>query len=239
MHRYVNDIHVNYVMCQSFCWLLGLVTFGDIKCVSINIHWLPVATCIKIKALTLTRHCLEQHLVSAHPFPMCTRLPTLTIPVRYQPHRSSYRGWVSRWNEQVRDAILEHTEQVTHSNKEFADWGRTDTLVYQPWVWLSTKDIPFSLGCHKVNHRYIGLYKLLPRINDFTYLPDLPCHWCLALSFHVSCFKSAIEGPLTSALRSALCNDQFFITEESSLQWTFDFCFLSKLHFLLCTLCYL
>ncbi|KAI2661157.1 Transposon Tf2-6 polyprotein [Labeo rohita] len=62
---------------------------------------------------------------------------------------------------------------------------------YQPGelVWLSTRDINLRLPCRKLSPKFIGPFPIIRRLNDVTYELQLPPHYRIAPTFHVSLLK--------------------------------------------------
>lgn len=89
-------------------------------------------------------------------------------------------------------------EQVTATNKQFANRHRQEAPKYRPSdrVWLSTQDIRNIPGCRKLSSHYFGPFKVLRQINPVFYRLALPRHWCLVPNFHVSQLKLVMAGPL-------------------------------------------
>ncbi|KAL0148420.1 hypothetical protein M9458_056230 [Cirrhinus mrigala] len=56
-------------------------------------------------------------------------------------------------------------------------------------VWLSTRDINLRLPCRKLSPKFIGPFPIIRRLNDVTYELQLPPHYRIAPTFHVSLLK--------------------------------------------------
>ncbi len=72
-----------------------------------------------------------------------------------------------------------------------ADIRRAETPTYQPGqkVWLSTRDIRMHLLWKKLSLRYVGPFTIIKQINPVTYQLQLPSHYRIHSSFHVSLLK--------------------------------------------------
>lgn len=90
------------------------------------------------------------------------------------------------------------TKRVNETCKREADKSRSKNLQYKPGnrVWLSTRDLKLSNSCKKLNPRYIGPFKILKQINPVSFRLELPAHYKVNLTFHVSLLKPSIQGPL-------------------------------------------
>ncbi|KAL0151195.1 hypothetical protein M9458_053386, partial [Cirrhinus mrigala] len=81
--------------------------------------------------------------------------------------------------------------RAVRQHKRFADVRRRPVPAYQPGdqVWLSTHDLRLRQPCRKLSPRYIGLFKILRRINDVTFQLQLPPRYRIHPTFHVSLLK--------------------------------------------------
>ena len=94
-------------------------------------------------------------------------------------------------SEKVWDSAHVHLQQAVRQHKTQADRRRSETPQYQPGqkVWLSTRDLRLRLPCRKLSPRYIGPFTVQRQLNDVTYRLNLPPHYRISPSFHVSLLK--------------------------------------------------
>ncbi|XP_049331039.1 uncharacterized protein LOC125804762 [Astyanax mexicanus] len=105
--------------------------------------------------------------------------------------------WMRR-SEEVWEETHRRIEAVLQRQKQQADRLRRETPLYSPGdrVWLSTRDFRQPDANKKLSVKYIGPFKVIKRINEVTYRLDLPSHYRVCPSFHVSLLKPVIPGPL-------------------------------------------
>ncbi|XP_049325152.1 uncharacterized protein LOC125801734 [Astyanax mexicanus] len=105
--------------------------------------------------------------------------------------------WMRR-SEEVWEETHRRIETVLQRQKQQADRLRRETPLYSPGdrVWLSTRDFRQPDMHKKLSAKYIGPFKIIKRINEVTYRLDLPSHYRVCPSFHVSLLKPVIPGPL-------------------------------------------
>ena len=104
----------------------------------------------------------------------------------------------------------ERTWQQTHTQlrravqrqKIQADRHRTPAPIYRPGdrVWLSTRDLRLRLPCRKLSPRFVGPFKILRRVNPVAVTLQLPAHYRISPTFHVSLLRPVIRGPLADAV---------------------------------------
>ncbi len=120
-----------------------------------------------------------------HSLPVRTRFPA--IPV------SMFRGTIRRPRESegVWDATHHQLQQAVRRQRMAADVRRSASPEYQPGqkVWLSTRDIKLRLPCRKLSPRFVGPFTILEQINPVTYKLQLPPHYRIHPTFHVSLLK--------------------------------------------------
>ncbi len=106
-----------------------------------------------------------------------------------------------RESERVWDSSHVHLQQAVRRHKFYADARRSTNPVYQPGdhVWLSTRDIRLRLPSRKLSPRYIGPFPIIIRVNEVTYQLQLPDHYRISPTFHVSLLKPFTNPLLPSS----------------------------------------
>ncbi len=96
-----------------------------------------------------------------------------------------------RESEGVWDATHHQLQQAVRRQRMAVDVRRSASPEYQPGqkVWLSTRDIKLRLPCWKLSPRFVGPFTILEQINPVTYKLQLPPHYKIHPTFHVSLLK--------------------------------------------------
>ncbi len=96
-----------------------------------------------------------------------------------------------RESERVWDAAHHQLQRALRRCKMTADLRHSATPIYQPGqkVWLSTRDIRLCTPCKKLSPRFIGPFSILKQINPVTYKIQLPPHYRIHPTFHVTLLK--------------------------------------------------
>ena len=100
--------------------------------------------------------------------------------------------WLKR-SEEVWQAAHVRLQRAVRGQKIQADRRRREAPIYQPGqrFWLSTKNIKLRLPCKKLSPRFIGPFPVLKQINAVSYRLQLPLHYQISPTFHVSLLKPA------------------------------------------------
>ena len=89
-------------------------------------------------------------------------------------------------------------QRATRRQKTSVDRHRSETLVFASGgrVWLSTRNLPLRLPCRKLGPQFVGLFKVLRRVNEVCYRLQLHSDYRINPSFHVSLLRPVVAGPL-------------------------------------------
>ncbi|KAL0177063.1 hypothetical protein M9458_025957 [Cirrhinus mrigala] len=104
----------------------------------------------------------------------------------------SVNDWLQR-SEETWNMAHVHLQRAIRRAQEQADRHRRPHPAYTPgqWVWLSSRDLRLRLPCRKLSPRYVGLFKILRQITPVSYCLELPAHYRISPTFHVSLLKPA------------------------------------------------
>lgn len=98
----------------------------------------------------------------------------------------------------MRDEITRTNERMKH----YYDRNKSKAPQFSVGdkVWLSTRNIVTTRQSKKLDHRYIGPYKVLEKISDLVYRLELPPHIKIHPVFHVSLLHSHRENTIPDRL---------------------------------------
>ena len=88
-------------------------------------------------------------------------------------------------------------QRAVHRQKEQANRHCSESPVFHPGdrVWFSTRNLPLRLCCKKLSPWFVETFKVLWRVNEVTYRLQLPSHFRISPSFHVSLFWPVATPP--------------------------------------------
>uniref|UniRef100_A0A8B9HYG6 Integrase catalytic domain-containing protein n=1 Tax=Astyanax mexicanus TaxID=7994 RepID=A0A8B9HYG6_ASTMX len=127
------------------------------------------------------------------------------MPWSAEPNIPAVDDWMRR-SEEVWEKTHRFIEAVLEQQKQQADRLHrvTPPLLSRDRVWLSTRGFRLSDGNKKLSVKYVGPFKIIKKINEVTFRLDLPSHYHVCPSFHVSLLKPVIPGPLDETSHGSL-----------------------------------
>ena len=120
------------------------------------------------------------------------------------PTNPDAEDWLTQLQE-VQDILLHHLCDAQTTHKKIFDRHRRDSsTMFQVGnrVWLLQGSIKTTRPCYKLDYQRFGPYVISSKINDVTFLLDLPPHMRLHPVFHVSHLKPYITNSILGRLTS-------------------------------------
>ncbi len=100
--------------------------------------------------------------------------------------------WIQR-SEETWNQAHHHLRHAVRRNQVQADRHRRRNPEYHvgQWVWLSARDLRLHLPCRKLSPRYVGPFQITRQITPVSFELNLPNHYRISPTFHVSLLKPA------------------------------------------------
>ena len=96
--------------------------------------------------------------------------------------------------ENIKHAQKEYAKHYNRKVKSHLNLADEPTFKVGDKVWLSSKDISTARPSAKLDHKFLGPFKIIQKISDVTYRLDLPPTMDINNSFHVSRLEPYKEG---------------------------------------------
>ncbi|KAL0162334.1 hypothetical protein M9458_041730, partial [Cirrhinus mrigala] len=141
------------------------------------------------------QNSLRQETTGLTPFQCVLGYQPPLFPWNDEPSSVPAVDYWFRESERVWNSAHVHLQRAVRRHKRWADTRRSPTPEYQPGelVWLSTRDINLRLPCRKLSPKFIGPFPVVRHLNEVTYELQLPPHYRIAPSFHVSLLKRHVD----------------------------------------------
>lgn len=139
------------------------------------------------------------------PFP--GQEPEVDVPAATQLFRRCRCSW-----KRACIALLRAVQQQWRQ----ANWHRRAGPTLRPGqrVWLSIRDLPLRVESRKLAPRYIGLFKILKKINPVSNRRLLPRSMKIHPTFHVSHLKLVVCSTLSPARKPLPCTSHYWLASQ-------------------------
>ncbi len=137
------------------------------------------------------QNSLRKPATGITPFQCILGYQPLLFPWSGEPSNvPAVNDWIQR-SEETWNQAHHHLRPAVRRNQAQADRHRRRNPEYhvRQWVWLSARDLRLHLPCRKLSPRYVGPFQITRQITPVSFELNLPNHYRISPTFHVSLLK--------------------------------------------------